>query len=77
MKCFKVLNKNKITGELSLNWLQRVRVLRAFWDLEKNVLHEIPVSGTLVSLLLTQKSPPLHIHKPKYVVVETVLVIFM
>ena len=31
--------------------------LRAFWDLEKNVLHEIRVSGTIGGPLLTQKSP--------------------
>ena len=31
--------------------------LRAFWDLEKTVLHEIRVSGTVVSPLLTRKSP--------------------
>ena len=29
--------------------LQRVPTLRAFWDLEKTVLHEIPVSGTVVT----------------------------
>ena len=27
------------------------------WDLEKTVLHEIRVSGTVVGPLLTQKSP--------------------
>ena len=31
--------------------------LRAFWDLEKTVLHEIRVSGTVVGPLLVQKSP--------------------
>ena len=44
--------------------LQRVPALRAFWDLEKTVLHEIRVSGTVL-------------HKPKNGVVETVLVIFV
>ena len=29
--------------------LQRVPVLNKFWDLEKTVLHEICVSGTVVS----------------------------
>ena len=28
--------------------LQRVPALRAFWDLEKTVLHEIRVSGTVL-----------------------------
>ena len=37
--------------------LQRVPALRAFWDLEKTVLHEIRVSGTVVSPLLMWKSP--------------------
>ena len=37
--------------------VQRVPALRAFWDLEKTVLHEIRVSGTVVSPLLMQKSP--------------------
>ena len=37
--------------------LQRVPALRAFWDLEKTVLHEIRVSGTVVNPLLTRKSP--------------------
>ena len=37
--------------------VQRVPTLRAFWDLEKTVLHEIRISGTVVSPLLTQKSP--------------------
>ena len=39
------------------NRIQRVPALRAFWDLEKTVLHEIRASGTVVSPLLTQKSP--------------------
>ena len=37
--------------------IQRVPTLRAFWDLEKTVLNEIRVSGTVVSPLLTRKSP--------------------
>ena len=37
--------------------VQRVPALHAFWDLEKNVLHEIPVSGTSAGPLLTQKYP--------------------
>ena len=31
--------------------VQRVPALRAFWDLEKTVLHEILVSGTVLRLL--------------------------
>ena len=37
--------------------VQRVPALPAFWDLEKTVLHEICVSGTVGGPLLTQKSP--------------------
>ena len=29
--------------------IQRVPALHAFWDLEKTVLHEIRVSGTVVN----------------------------
>ena len=32
--------------------VQRVPALCAFWDLEKTVLHEINVSGTVVGPLL-------------------------
>ena len=32
--------------------VQRVAALCAFWDLEKTVLHEINVSGTVVGPLL-------------------------
>ena len=35
-----------------LQIVQRVPALRAFWDLEKTVLHQIRVSGTVVSPLL-------------------------
>ena len=47
---------------MSLWQIQRVPALRAFWDLEKTVLHETRVSGTVLW------SP---------VLVETVLVIFV
>ena len=50
--------------------------LHTFWDLEKTVLHEICASGTVLIPLLTPKSPTC-LHKPKTVVVETVLVIFV
>ena len=43
--------------------------------LEKTVLHEIFVSGTVLQSPTTAKIPHLHIHKPK--AVETVLVIFV
>ena len=36
--------------------IQRVPALRAFWDLEKTVLHGIRVSGTVGGPLLTRKS---------------------
>ena len=52
-------------------------MIRPFWDLEKTVLHEICVSRTVLSPLLTQKSPHLLVQKPKTVVLETVLVIFV
>ena len=42
---------------LGNNYIQRVPALRAFWDLEKTVLHEIRVSGTVGGPLLTRKSP--------------------
>ena len=57
--------------------IQRVPALRAFWDLEKTVLHEIRVSGTVLWSPTNAKIPHLHVHKPKTVVVETVLVIFV
>ena len=61
-----------------MTWLvQRFPALRAFWDLEKSVLHEIHVSGTVVSPPTNTKIPHLHVHKPKTMVVETVLVIFV
>ena len=57
--------------------LQRVPALSAIWALEKSVLHEIRVSRTDLGHLLAQKTPNLHIHMPKIMVVETVLVIFV
>ena len=60
-----------------LTELQRVPALRGFWDLEKNVLHEIRVSGTVLQSPTTAKIPHLHVHKPKTMVVETVLVVFV
>ena len=38
-------------------FLQRVPTLRAFWDLEKTVLHEIRVSGTVLWSPNNAKSP--------------------
>ena len=55
--------------------IQHFLFLRAFWDLEKTVLHEICVSGTVLQSPTTVKIPHLHVHKPKTVVVETMLVI--
>ena len=37
--------------------IQRVPALRAFWDMEKTMLHEIRVSGTVLMPLLMRKSP--------------------
>ena len=37
--------------------LQRVPALRAFWDLEKTVLHEIRVSGTVLWSPTNANSP--------------------
>ena len=40
------------------NWdIQRVPTLRGLWDLKKNALREIRVSGTVGGPLLTRKSP--------------------
>ena len=39
------------------NWLQRVPALRGFWDLEKTVLHEICVSGTVLWSPTNANSP--------------------
>ena len=47
-----------------------------FLDLEKTVLHEIQVSGTALWSPTNTNSPNLHIHKPKIVVVEILLVVF-
>ena len=57
--------------------IQRVPTLRVFWDLGKTVLHETRVSGTALWSPTNAKFPHLHIHKPKNVVVETALVIFV
>ena len=45
-------------------------------DLEKTVLHEIQVSGTALWSPTNTNSPNSHIHKPKTVVVEILLVVF-
>ena len=37
--------------------IHRVPALRAFWDLEKNVLHEIRVSGTVLCSPNNANSP--------------------
>ena len=57
--------------------IQQVPALRAFWDLEKTVLHEILVSRTVGGSPTNPKIPHLYVHKPKTVVVETLLVIFV
>ena len=67
-------NEIRIRRELPV---QSVTALRAFWDLEKTVLNEICVSGTVLWSPTNVKIPHLHVHKPKTVVVETVSVIFV
>ena len=57
--------------------IQRVSTLRKFWDLEKTMLHEVRFSGTVLWSPTSANSPHLHVHKPKTVLVETVLVIFV
>ena len=57
--------------------LQRVPALRAFWDLEKTVLHETRVSETVLWSPTNANSPTYTYISPKTVVVETVLVIFV
>ena len=64
------------TDQATTNQIQRVPALCAFWDLEKTVLHETYVSGTVL-WSPNANSPHLHIHKPKDVLVETLLVIFV
>ena len=46
-------------------------------DLEKSMLHETRVSGTVLWSPTNAKIPHLHVHKPKTVIVETMLVIFV
>ena len=43
--------------DLQIFKLQRVPALRTFWDLEKTMLHEIRVNGTVGGSQLMQKSP--------------------
>ena len=58
--------------------VQSVPTLRAFWDLEKKtVLHEIRVSWTVGVFPTSVKIPHLHVHKPKTILVETVLAILV
>ena len=47
----------RISRNLLETMVQSVPALRAFWDLKKTELYEIRVSGTVVGLLLTRKSP--------------------
>ena len=48
--------KEKLIG-VRQNAIQRVPALRAFWDLEKSVLHEIRVSGTVLWSPTNANSP--------------------
>ena len=45
--------------------IQRVPALRVFWDLEKTMLHETRVSGTVLWSPNNAKIPQMHVHKPK------------
>ena len=51
--------------------VQRVPALRVFWDLEKTVLNETRVSGTVLWSPTNASSPTysLHVYKPKNVLV--------
>ena len=59
--------KNPTTEtERSTYHLQRVPALRAFWDLEKTVLHEIGVSGTVLWSPTNAKFPTcMYLHEQK------------
>ena len=48
-----------------------------FGDLEKTMLHEICVSETVPWSFTDARVPHLHVHKPKTMIVESVLVIFV
>ena len=52
---------------MGLALVQRVPILRVFWDLEKTVLHEICVIGTVLWSPTNANSPTynLHVHEPK------------
>ena len=54
-----------------------VPALRVFWDLEKTVLHETRVSGTVLWSPTNANSPTYTYISQKNVLVETVLVIFV
>ena len=60
--------------QFCMNNSQRAPTLRAFWDLEKTLLHETRVSGTVIW-------SPTNSNSPTYmyisVLVETVLVVFV
>ena len=57
MELYIELKKNPYQINKQKRVVQRVPALRAFWDFEKTVLHEIRVSGTVGGPLLTRKSP--------------------
>ena len=60
----------------NLACLQWVPALRAFWDLEKTVLDEIRVSGTVLWSPTNANFPTyMYISQKTWYVVETVLVI--
>ena len=59
--CYKILDplvqRSKHQTSFYFITVQRVPALRVFWDLEKNVLHEIRVSGTVLWSPTNANSP--------------------
>ena len=51
------VHQNNLPSKSPKKYLQRVPALRAFWDLEKIVLHEIRVSGTVLWSPTNANSP--------------------
>ena len=50
-------SKTTIKSRIQNKYIQRVPALRGFWDLEKTVLHEIRVSGTVLWSPTNANSP--------------------
>ena len=52
-----IISTKKLSLYIQIPNITEGLALHAFWNLEKTVLHEICVSGTVGGPLLTQKSP--------------------